>query len=228
MDDAPANPIRILLIDDHRVVRAGLRMLIESQPGWKVVGEAATRSQALASLQEEVPDIILLDLDLGGEKGLDFLPELRAAAPEARVIILTGLRDPQAQQKAFRLGAVGLVLKENAAEVLLKAIEKVQGGEVWLDRSTVAEILGGREGESGPDPETLKLASLTPREKEIIALIAEGLKNKQIADRLFISETTVRHHLTSIFDKLEVGDRLELLLYAYRHGLARPPDLSRR
>ena len=219
-------PIRILLIDDHAVVRSGLRLLIETQPGLEVVGEAGNRDDALAIAASELPDIILLDIDLNGVNSLDFFPELLAAAPEARIIILTGVYDLEAHHRAVRLGAVGLVMKEKAQEIVIKAIKKVHAGEIWLDRLLMGNVLAtiARSNEAKKtDPEAAKIATLTEREREIIVLNGEGLKNKEIADRLFISESTVRHHLTSIFDKLGVADRLELIFYAYRYGLAKPP-----
>ena len=221
-----SQPIRVLLIDDHAVVRTGLRMLIESRSGMRVVGEAANRSDALAATAREQPDIILLDLDLGGSSSLDFLPELLSAAATARVLTLTGVRDPELHRRAVRLGVMGVVVKEKAAEVLLRAIEKVHAGEVWLERAMITRVLREmtrRDEPTQTDPEAAKIATLTAREREVIALIGEGLKNQQIARRLFISETTVRHHLTAIFAKLGVADRLELVIYAYRHGLAKPP-----
>src|SRR5438874_2135180 len=127
--------IRILLIDDHRIVRAGLRMLIENQPELSVVGEAGSGEEALAIADREQPDIILLDLDLGGRDSLEFLPQLTTAAPEARVIVLTGLRDSDEHRRAIRLGASGIVLKDQACELLIKAIAKVHAGEAWIDRS---------------------------------------------------------------------------------------------
>lgn len=219
-----AKPVRVLLIDDHAVVRAGLRMLLESQPGLIVVGEAANRSEALAAARER-PDIILLDLVLAEGSGLDFLPELLDVAEGARVLILTAVHDSEVHRRAIRLGAMGLVPKEEGAEILLKAIEKVHAGEVWLDRSMVASILGEmtQPGTGKPtDPRAASVAKLSAREREVVALVGEGLKNKQIAERLFISEATVRHHLTSIFGKLGVADRLELAIFAYQYGLARP------
>lgn len=222
---SPASPlIRVLLIDDHAVVRAGLRMLIESQPGLCVVGEAAHRSDALAAIARKQPDIILLDLDLGGSSSLDFLPELVTAAAAARVLILTGVRDPALHRRAIRLGAMGLVLKENAAEVLLQAIETVHTGEVWLENSMVASVLREMTHPNQPKKpgsEEAQIALLTAREREVVALISEGLRNQQIAQRLFISETTVRHHLTAIFGKLGVANRLELVIYAYQYNLAK-------
>ena len=220
-------PIHVLLIDDHAVVRSGLRMVIESNPELKVVGEAGNRADALAIAAREQPDIILLDLDLNGASGLDFLAELFTLASDARVIILTGVYDAAAHQRAMQLGAMGLVLKEKAAEVVIKAIEKVHAGEVWFDRVMMGQMISQLSRATltpKSKPEAHRIASLTEREREIVALIGEGLKNKLIANRLFISETTVRHHLTSVFDKLGVSDRLELIIYAYRHGLAKPPS----
>lgn len=224
MTSTSAQPVRILIVDDHAVVRAGLRMLIESQRKFKVIGEAEDRKSALAVAASAQPDIVLLDVDLNGETSLDFLPELFTVAKDARVLILTGMRDPEVHHRAVRLGAMGLVFKEKTSEILLKAIEKVSAGEVWFDRSMMGNVLAEitRGGQPKSNPEAVKIALLTEREREIIALIGEGLKNKHIATRLFISETTVRHHLTSVFNKLEVTDRLELMIYAYRHGLAKP------
>jgi DNA-binding NarL/FixJ family response regulator len=219
-------PIRILLVDDHAVVRAGLRMIIQSRTGMTIVGEAGNRDDALSLADSEHPDIILLDLDLGGDSGMALIADLIAAAGDARIIILTGLRDPEAHRQAVLLGAMGIVKKEKAAEVLISAIERVHAGEAWLDPSLMAGVLTEMTRSSRgrkTDPEADKIAALTNREREVIALVGEGIKSKEIAGRLFISETTVRHHLTSIFDKLGVVDRVELLIYAYRHGLASPP-----
>jgi len=225
-----AKVIRILLVDDHAVVRAGLRMIVESRPGMTIVGEAGNRDDALALAASEHPEIILLDLDLGGDSGMTLISELIAASSDTRIIILTGLRDPGAHKQAVLLGAMGIVRKEKAAEVLIAAIERVSEGEAWLDPSLMAGVLNEmtRSGKPGKtDPEEKKIATLTKREREVVALIGEGIKNKEIAARLFISETTVRHHLTSIYDKLEVTDRVELLIYAFRHGLASPPASTR-
>ena len=219
--------IRILIVDDHGVVRAGLRMLLEALPGMTIVGEAADGVAALAVAAAEQPAIILLDLDLGNDNGIDLLPKLIAAAPDTRVILLTGLRDPQIHRQAILLGAMGLVLKEKAIETVIKAIEKVNAGEVWLDRTMIASILNARaHGNSTKEDnvESAKIATLTEREHEVIRLIGAGLRNRAIAARLVISEATVRHHLTSIFSKLEVSDRFELVIYAYRHSLATLPQ----
>jgi len=216
--------VRILLVDDHAIIRSGLKMLIESQPGLRIVGEASDRAGAVAMASRERPDIVLLDLDLGAESGLDLIPHLRQSAPHARILVLTGLRDTEVHRNALRLGAMGIVQKEMAGEVLLKAIHKVHAGEAWLDRSSIANLLTeiAQSDPNRPDPEAARIASLSPREREVITLIGEGLNNKKIAERLTISETTVRHHLTSIFAKVGVSDRLELLVYAYKNRLAGP------
>ena len=229
MREPAAGPIRVMLIDDHAVVRSGLRLLIEGQPGMKAVGEASGRADALALAGREQPDVILLDLVLHDTDGVELIPELLAAASKARILILTGVTDPEVHVHAMRLGAMGVVLKEKASEVLIKAIEKVNEGEIWFDRSLVANVFGEMPRTGGArkqDPEAAKIATLTEREREVIALVGEGLRNRQIADRLSISQTTVSHHLTSIFNKLGASDRFELIIYAYRYGLADPPSES--
>jgi DNA-binding NarL/FixJ family response regulator len=177
-------------------------------------------------VEREQPDIILLDLKMNGESGLDFIPDLTKASETARILILTGQSEEELFKQAIYLGAVGLVSKEKPPEVLIKAVKRVHAGEVWLDRTMTASVLGDI-ARGGPvketNPEDARIESLTDREREVIVSVGEGLKNKQIAERLFISDVTVRHHLTSIYAKLDVGNRLELIIYAYRYGLAEIP-----
>jgi DNA-binding NarL/FixJ family response regulator len=208
-------------VDDHLVVRAGLHMLIENHPGMTVVAMASNRAEAMELAAKDSPNLILLDLDLRGESALTFLTQLRETTPNAQILDLTVLRETYAHRQAVQLGAMGVVLKEHAPDVLIKAIEKVHAGEIWLDRPTMGRMLremSGRE-EKEIDPELTKIESLTQREREVVALIAEGLKNRQIGERLFISETTVTHHLSSIYSKLGVSDRLELVIYAFTHKI---------
>jgi len=216
--------IRILLVDDHQIFLAGLRLLIEKEPDMIVVGTASNRAEALALMQEH-PDIVLLDLDLGNESGIDFLPQLIEPEEPPRVIIVTGVPDPELHLRAVRLGALGVVLKLDPPGFLVKAIRKVHGGEMWLNRPMIStvmtELIHARAKKM--DSEALKIAELTVREREVIALVAEGMRNRQIGERLFISEKTVRHYLTSVFDKLGVADRLALMIYAFQHGLAKIP-----
>ena len=217
-----ASRIRVALVDDHAMVRQGLRMLLEADPELEVVGEASDRAGAASLVASSAPDIVLVDLVLGGDSGLDVIADLRARHPETRVLVLTGLREPQVHRNALQAGAAGIVEKEAAPEVLLKAIRRVSEGEAWVDRRMTASILAGYAAPA-ESPEQARIQSLSSRETELVALIGEGLSNKGIADRLGISEITVRHHLSSIYRKLQIRDRLELLLYAYKHKLIPPP-----
>jgi DNA-binding NarL/FixJ family response regulator len=217
--------IRIMIVDDHAVIRTGLRMLIEQEQTMTVVAMAGSTAEALALAESEKPDIIVLDLMLGEEDGLDFLPDLCKISPTSRVLVLTGVQTPESHRTAIRRGAMGIVLKQQAAELLLKAIRKVQEGEVWIDRSLMGSVLNDVRNErlEQVNPVTAQIASLTPREREVIGLVSEGLKNKVIGERLFISETTVTHHLSSIYSKLGVSDRLELVVFAFGNTLTKKP-----
>lgn len=217
--------IRIALVDDHAMVRQGLRMLLEADPELEVVGEASDRAGAVTLVAGSAPDIVFVDLMLGGDDGLDVIADLRARYPGTRVLVLTGNREPRVHRSALQLGASGIVEKEAAPEVLLKAIRRVSEGEAWVDRRMTAVLLEGISSPSAPvSPERSRIQSLSARETELVALIGEGLSNKGIADRLSISEITVRHHLSSIYRKLQLRDRLELLLFAYRHKMIPPPS----
>jgi two-component system, NarL family, nitrate/nitrite response regulator NarL len=218
-------PIRIMIVDDHAVIRTGLRMLIEQDQTMTVVAMAGTQAEALRLAESERPDIIVLDLVLGEEDGLAFLPELCKLSPTSRVLVLTGLQTSESHRAAIRRGAMGIVLKQQAADLLLKAISKVHGGEVWIDRSMMGSVLEDvrNEKREETDLEAGKISSLTRRERDVVALVSEGLKNKQIGERLFISETTVTHHLSSIYSKLGVSDRLELVIYAFANKITHTP-----
>jgi len=224
MTSSASNQLRILIVDDQLMVRTGLGKLLEDA-GMEVVGMAGSRAEAIAAAAREKPDVILLELEVDGEDSLRFVPEIREAASNARVLILTGLKKQEGHQRAVQAGAVGVVFKNQEPEVLIKAVRKVHAGEVWLDRATMGNLFSEmtRKRSDGRDLDETRRESLTDRELQVISLIAEGLKNKQIAQRLFISETTVTHHLSSIFSKLDVSDRLELVIYAFGHDLARLP-----
>ncbi len=215
--------IRVMIVEDHGVMLWGLQKLIDGEaPAMRVVGGARDRREALARALTLRPDVVLLDLTLGAESGLDFLPQLVEAAG-GRVLVLTGIRDEEVHRKAIRRGASGVVCKDEPAEVVLKAVRKVYEGEVWFDRQAafgvVAEMI--REGRRD-EAQSERLASLTPKEREIIAVISsdEDSTNRQVARRLGISENTLRNHLSSIYDKLGVANRLELLKFAISQKLA--------
>jgi DNA-binding NarL/FixJ family response regulator len=224
MSDPTTEPIRVVLVDDHKIIRDGLREFIESRPGLVVVGDAGDRDAALEVVAREQPDVVVLDLDLGGVSGLDLLPELLRAAPAASVIILTGLRDTEKRDRAMELGAKGVVLKENGVAELINAIEKVhRTGDYWFEPGGARRLMERMRGESESDPETSKIAALTPTERALITHIGKGLDNRQIAEQMHMAESTVRNNLTRIYDKLDIkGGRLALLVYAYQHGLVKP------
>ena len=216
-------PIRVALIDDHRSVLWGLEKLIQTSGSrMQVVAKATCRAEALTAIAQHKPDIVLLDLDLGDENGLELIEELRALSG-AKVVILTGLRDTAIGERAVMAGASGLVRKIEPADVILQAIERVHGGEIWLDRGTTAKILSSLwGGERAPGAASGSIGSkLTAGERDIVAAVTEykGAPNKVIADALKISSHTLRNHLASIYNKLGVHRRLDLVLYAMQHGL---------
>ncbi|MCL6482223.1 MAG: response regulator transcription factor [Firmicutes bacterium] len=212
--------IRIFLLSNHPVIRRALRLLIESQCHLCVIGEAPCEDAVAAACQR--PDVLLVDCEPAHENWRELLPSVLAAAPGLRVLVLTGERNPDFHSGLLRSGVFGVVRKADPPETLLKAIRKVHQGEIWLDRATVSRVLDQtiRPRRGSADASTEPWRCLTEREREIVSLVGEALSNKQIARRLLISHATVRHHLTSIFGKLGLSNRLELLRFALRHGLA--------
>jgi DNA-binding NarL/FixJ family response regulator len=209
-----SSTVRILLVDDHVMFREGVKLLLERESQFEVVAEAADPKEALALAAREQPDIVLLDLDLAGYNGMDIVEALQASAPRSSIIVLTGMRDAELQTRALRAGAKGFVQKDQNGELVLRAIRKVLDGEIWFDHGTIGAAVNRLI--AGASEEEKQLGTLTPRERDITSLVGEGLKNDAIAQRLFISEKTVRNHLTVIFDKVGVRDRLHLAIYAYR------------
>jgi two-component system, NarL family, nitrate/nitrite response regulator NarL len=203
--------IRILLVGNRAIFRSGLQALIESKAGLKVIGATGDRTEATAFAAEKNPEIILLHVD--SDDDLEFLPKLVALARDSQVIVLSGMRNYEMHERAFCLGARGVLLTDISADALIKAIEIVHSGELWIERAMVGNVLSKilRANEK-PKLELNQFATLSKREREVIPLISQGLKNKEIAARLFLSEATVRHHITSIFTKLEVSNRLDLII----------------
>ena len=226
MAEKNSTPIRVLLIDDHRSILWGLERLIESgKPAMQVVGTATNCADALKLIDAAAPDLILLDIGLGNENGVDEIPNLLARS-HAKILVLTGLRDESLHDKAVLAGASGVIEKEAPAETILAAIKKVHEGQLWLDRVATGRIFlefARENAAQAVDPERVKIASLTDREREIVSIAAThaGFNAKAIAEMLYISEHTLRNHLTSIYDKLQVANRLELFAYVHKHGLTK-------
>lgn len=213
---------RVMIVDDHPTLVWGLEQLIASQsPRMQVVATAHSADEALNQAPSCRPDVVLLDLDLNGRRsGLDILPAL-SSQQGCQVLVLTGQRKTEILDQAVQLGARGVLSKDASAETVIKAIDKVCGGEVWLDRASLARMLNGLRQGTAQNPEQARQATLTQREKKIIQIIlaGHGAGNKILATRLFISEHTLRNHLSSIYHKLGVSNRLELYVYATRHRL---------
>jgi len=213
-------------MSDHALTREALCLLIRGQPGIRIVGEAQNDPNDLAAAREK-PDVILIDLDSSRHDGFDFLSKITKKARGARLIVLTGA-PPSEVYPVVRLGVMGVVSKEKPASFLLQAIEQVNFGEVCLDRSLMSLALREVLSTNNADGTRQQTAKLTKREREVVALVGAGRKNEQIAEHLSIAVTTVRHHLTSIFDKLGVQGRFNLVFFAYENGLASPPRIAPR
>jgi DNA-binding NarL/FixJ family response regulator len=223
-----AAKIRIVVADDHPIFRDGLCRLLALEPDFEVVAQAQDGRQVLDVLQQHEPDILLLDLKMPGLDGLATLQRLQTSKHKTRVIVLTASEDKNEFVQAMKLGTSGIVLKQSATDLLIKSIRKVNAGEIWLDSHTTAAVMrqfatGADEPPVGAAPASSsrerERSLLSQREREIVALVAQGFKNKEMAEKMFISEQTVKNHLHNIFDKLGVSDRLELALYAIHNNL---------
>jgi DNA-binding NarL/FixJ family response regulator len=219
--------VRILIADDHPIVRDGLKKLLLLEEDFDVVGEAGDGREVLDRVRELDPDVLLLDLRMPNLDGLSTLQALQQTSKRTRVIILTASEDKNEFVQAMKLGCSGIVLKQTAPDLIVKSIRKVNSGEIWLDSHTTAAVMRqfstGLEGSGGAGGagggKGRERSPLSTREREIVALVAQGYKNKEMAEKMFISEQTVKNHLHNIFDKLGVSDRLELALYAIHKGL---------
>jgi DNA-binding NarL/FixJ family response regulator len=214
--------IRVAVVDDHTLFREGVRRILEVEPDLTFVGQAGTVEEALALVESARPDLLLLDLRLVGSNGVDLLPRLAGGSGAPLVLIVTAFPEETTIAEAIRLGAKGVVLKDATPDALLAAIRAVMAGEMWLPQEITARVITALTHAGAPSlGERLNL--LTPREREIVLLVGQGLKNREIAERLAISEKTTKGHLTNIFQKLGVGDRLELALLAIKTRLVQLP-----
>ncbi|MFB3829871.1 MAG: response regulator [Bryobacteraceae bacterium] len=211
------------MADDHPIFRDGLCKLLALEEDFEVVAQAQDGKQVLEVLQQFEPDILLLDLKMPGLDGLATLQRLQSSKHKTKVIVLTASEDKNEFIQAMKFGTSGIVLKQTATDLLIKSIRKVNAGEIWLDSHTTAAVMRQFASEEQPAPAVpqreRERPPLSQREREIVALVAQGFKNKEMAEKMFISEQTVKNHLHNIFDKLGVSDRLELALYAIHHNL---------
>lgn len=214
------SPVRVLIADDHSLFREGLRKLIESDGGFEVVGEASDGEMLLALAKQVQPDVILLDLAMPRQDGMETLRGLAAAELQVRTILLTASIDKSQIVQALKLGAYGVILKESTTQKLFESIRCVMAGQYWIGRESVSDLVRAFRSISPPEgPPRSRDFGLTPRELEIITLVVAGYSNPEIGARCTISEQTVKHHLSNVFDKLGVSNRLELALFAVNHQL---------
>jgi two-component system nitrate/nitrite response regulator NarL len=223
MDNRKPQPVRIVIADDHPIFRDGLRRLLEAEADLKVIGEACDGAEAVKMARQLRPDILLLDLAMPRMPGLEALREMSSGAGSGavRVILLTAAAEKKQIVEALQLGARGVVLKDSATQLLLKSIHTVMAGEYWVGRESVSNLvqyLRNLVQSSGEEAKQRKFG-LTPRELEIVSAVVAGYSNKEIAEYFKISEDTVKHHLSNIFDKLGVSTRLELALFAVNQAL---------
>lgn len=212
---APERPVRIVLVDDHSVMRAGLRLLLDSEPGFEVVAEAGNSQDAARYVRGHHPDVLLLDLNMPGGSGLELIPRMREEAPETRIVVLTMQRDPAFARQALNAGAVGYVLKDAADGELALAIRLASSGQTYLNPQLGVRL--------ALQPLDARPGHLSKRELEILRLIALGHTNVEMADKLGISVRTVEAHRGHIHQKLSLSSRAELVGFALEHGLIEVP-----
>ncbi|MCP5115450.1 MAG: response regulator transcription factor [bacterium] len=220
--------IRVLVADDHPIARVGIRKLLEMEEDIEVVGEASDGREVIEMIGQLQPDVVLLDLSMPGMDGLAALQTIQQMKGASRILVLTASEDENEWVQALKLGCSGIVVKHSPPQLIVKSIRKVRQGEIWLDSHTTAAVMhrfampgneAGLGGQGRPRP------LLSKREREIVALVAQGYRNREMAEKLSISQQTVKNHLHNIFGKLGVSDRLELALYAVHKGppLCRAP-----
>lgn len=214
-----AEPITVLLVDDHALVRQGVRAFLETQPGFHVIGEADSGTEAVQLAVEHAPDVALVDLLMPGMDGVETTRLLTTRSPRTRVIVLTSYHEDEHIFPAIRAGALSYILKSIGANELADAVRKAASGEAVLHPRVAARVVRELHGQHGEEPNPFR--ELSDRELEVLRLLADGLNNTEIADRLSISENTVKSHVGNILGKLHLADRTQAAVYAWRQGIVR-------
>ena len=216
------SPISVLIVDDHEIVRRGIRAYLETQPDFNVIGEAASGEEAIQMALNLVPDVVLMDLILPGLDGVESTRRIKSLSPRTQIVVLTSYHEDEHIFPALKAGATAYILKDIRMDRLAEALHKAVNGEVTLHPRVAARVLqnirGEREEERNPYTE------LTERELEVLKLLANGLSNSRIAEQLFISENTVKGHISNILSKLHLADRTQAAAFAWREGIVRRPE----
>ncbi len=215
--------IRVVIADDHPVVRDGLAGLVDAMPGMRVVGRAASGAEAVAAAAAGQPDVVVMDLHMPGMNGIEATAQIAAGQPGTAVLVLTMLEDDASVFAALQAGARGYLLKESTPEEIERAIRAVTSGDVLLDASVAARVLQSLPAAARPGPAAPPFPELTPREREILGLMARGLSNPAIAAQMFLSEKTVRNYVSMIFTKIHVESRAAAVAAARDAGLGTAP-----
>ena len=210
------NKINVLLVDDHCLVRQGIKQILELEKDLFVIGQANNGEEAIVQVQELKPDIVLLDINMPKLNGIHTLRRLKGIDSEIKVIMLTFYEDSEYLFEALNLGANGYILKDAESDSLIKAIRDVYHGDSYVHPSIAASLVKGSNDRYINEKTNTKL---TKREYEVLTLIAEGLNNREIANNLYISEKTVKNHVSNIFKKINVNDRTQAAIYAYKHNI---------
>ena len=214
-----ADPISIIIVDDHEVVRNGVRAYLDTLPEFRVVGEGASGEDAIRLVTEYIPDVVLMDLIMPGMDGVQTTREIKKISPRTQVVVLTSYHDDIHIFPALKAGAISYILKDMKMDKLVEAIRRAVSGEVTLHPLVAARVLRSLRGENAEEEPIF--ADLTERELEVLKLIANGLTNNQIAEKLVISENTVKGHVSNILSKLHLADRTQVAVYAWQKGIVK-------
>jgi len=217
-NEKKSGPIRIIIVDDHSIVREGLRLILSTDSNLEVVGQAADGQEGLDLIKQLAPDVVLLDVDMPRMTGIEALRELAGKKSGVKPIVLTASIENRQIVEALQLGARSVIRKQTPPKDLIKCIHTVRAGQIWLGQNAFADTISALQSLASETPEPAKF-KLTAKETQVIAAVLEGDTNKAIAERLSISEQTVKNHLTNIFNKTGVSNRLELALFAAKHRL---------
>jgi two-component system nitrate/nitrite response regulator NarL len=218
-NEKKSGPIRIIIVDDHSIVREGLRLILSTDPNLEVVGQAADGREGLDLIKQLAPDVALLDVDMPRMTGIEALRELAAKKSSVKPIVLTASIENRQIVEALQLGARSVIRKQTPPRDLIRCIHTVNAGQIWLGQNAFDDRISALQSLASETPEAAAKFKLTAKETQVIAAVLEGDTNKAIAERLSISEQTVKNHLTNIFNKTGVSNRLELALFAAKHRL---------
>jgi len=218
MDD----PITVLIVDDHEVVRRGVRSYLDTMPEFQVVGEAETGEEAVGLVLETIPDVVLMDLVLPGMDGVETTRKIKSLSPRSQIVVLTSYHDDEHVFPALKAGATAYILKDMKMDRLAEAVRKAALGEVTLHPRVAERVLRDIRKKTELDP--IPYADLTEREIEVLKLIANGLTNTRIAEELVISENTAKGHVSNILSKLHLADRTQAAVYAWQEGIVKRPE----